>query len=171
MKADAERDYTEYVTGRLPALRRVATQLAGDAHRGDDLVQQTITKLYTRWTRAAKADNLDAYTHRILVRTFLDERRLGWARVRLDDRPTEPRPTTTADEADRVTLRAALARLPRQQRAVLVLRFLADHPVDTVADILQISPGTVKSHTAAGVAALRRLLPEYAGPTIREGQR
>ena len=39
-------DFVAYVTGRLPVLRRVAAQLAGDAHRGDDLVQQAITRLY-----------------------------------------------------------------------------------------------------------------------------
>src|SRR5689334_1660042 len=76
-------DYVAYVTGRMPVLRRVAAQLAGDPHRGDDLVQQAITRLYTRWRRVARTENLDAYVYKILLRVFLDERRLRWATVRL----------------------------------------------------------------------------------------
>ena len=85
-----EGDFIAYVTGRLPVLRRVATQLAGDAHRGDDLVQQAITRLYTHWRRVAGAENLDAYVYKILLRVFLDERRLRWASVRLGPLPPGP---------------------------------------------------------------------------------
>src|SRR5262245_10011011 len=78
-----DEDFVAYVTGRIPVLRRVATQLAGDAHRGDDLVQQAITRLYTHWRRASRTEHLDAYVYKILLRAFLDERRLRWAAVRL----------------------------------------------------------------------------------------
>jgi RNA polymerase sigma-70 factor (sigma-E family) len=162
MKAELEREYVEYVRARLPVLRRVAYQLAGDADRGDDVVQQAVTRLYTRWRRAREAHNLDAYVHTLLVRVFLDEKRLGWSRVRLvdavPDRPAAPPP----DSEDRAVLRAALARVPPRQRAVLVLRFLADRPVDEVARILGCTPGTVKSQTSHGLAALRRLLGDRA---------
>jgi DNA-directed RNA polymerase specialized sigma24 family protein len=90
MRAELEREYVEYVTARLPALRRVAYQLTGDAHRGDDVVQQALTRLYTRWPRARGADNLDAYSHTVLVRIFLDERRLRWSRVELVAAVPEP---------------------------------------------------------------------------------
>ena len=173
MRAQRERDYVDYVTGRLPVLRRVAMQLVGDPHRGDDLVQQTITKLYARWSVAAEVDNLNAYVHRILVRVFLDERRLGWAAVRLGHIPSDtstagPResPAGSAVE-DRLVLHAALAKLPPRQRAAVVLRYLADHSVDEVAEILGVSPGTVKSQTSDGHASLRRLLADQpAGPDL-----
>ncbi|WP_280837421.1 hypothetical protein [Micromonospora sp. A200] len=45
-------EYVDYVTARIPALRRLAYLLAGDEHRADDLVQQTITTLYVKWRRA-----------------------------------------------------------------------------------------------------------------------
>jgi RNA polymerase sigma-70 factor (sigma-E family) len=165
VKAERERDYVEYVTGRIPTLRRLATQLVGDAHRADDLVQQTITRLYTRWSMAVQAHNLDAYVHRILIRAFLDERRLKWAAVRLGHAPcdraaTAPGSPATTDVENRLVLYAALAKLPPRQRAVVVLRYLADHSVDETAEILRVSPGTVKSHTFNGLAALRRLLAE-----------
>jgi DNA-directed RNA polymerase specialized sigma24 family protein len=61
----------------------VAHLLCGDGHQADDLVQETITKLYARWPRLSRVDNLDGYVHTMLVRTFLDERRRGCWKVRL----------------------------------------------------------------------------------------
>jgi RNA polymerase sigma-70 factor (sigma-E family) len=156
--ADAE--YVDYVTARIPALRRLAYVLAGDGHRADDLVQQTITTLYVKWKRAQAADNIDAYVRTMLVRTFVDEKRLAWAKVRLFHQLPEPPPVEDGGFEDRQVVRAALGRVPRRQQAVLVLRFFYDLPVDEVAVMLGCSAGTVKSQTARGLATLRRLLGE-----------
>lgn len=167
LRGDLEREYVDYVTARMTVLRRVAYQLAGDPHRADDIVQQTLTRLYVKWTRARTADNLDAYTHTVLVRIFLDERRLRWSRVHLvAEVPEGTQPPT--DPEDRQVIRAALAQVPPRQRAVLVLRFLADQPVDEVARILRCSEGTVKSQTSRGLATLRRLLGDDAYATVEE---
>jgi RNA polymerase sigma-70 factor (sigma-E family) len=163
VNARDESEYVAYVTARLPSLRRVAAQLVGDAHRGDDLVQQAITKLYTHWRRATQASSLDRYVYRILVRVFLDERRLGWAAVRLGADPVERSQPPTVDVEDRMLLHEALALLPPRQRAAVALRYLADLPVDEVAEILGVSPGTVKSQTHDALAALRRQLTVDTG--------
>ncbi|MET7394570.1 SigE family RNA polymerase sigma factor [Dactylosporangium sp. NPDC005572] len=159
-------EYVEYVTARLPVLRRLAYSLTGDSHRADDLVQQTITTMFVRWSRIRQAEHLDRYVRSMLVNAFVDERRLSWARVRLFAEP----PPTVAPEPDSVedrsVLRDALAQVPRRQRAVLVLRFIHDLPVAEVADILGISAGTVKSQTSHGLAALRRLLGEQPLATL-----
>lgn len=153
-----EREYVEYVTARLPALRRLACLLCGDEHRADDLVQDAITKLYVHWDKARAASNLDAYVRTILVRTFVDERRLAWSRVRLfATAPDRPDPVGTGAD-DRALVRAALSRLPARQQAVLVLRFLYDLPVAEVGEILGCSGGTVKSQTHHGLTALRQVL-------------
>jgi RNA polymerase sigma-70 factor (sigma-E family) len=162
VKAQHDEDFVAYVQARLPRWRRVAAQLAGDAHRGDDLVQQAITRLYTKWARASQSANLDAYVYRILVRAFLDESRLRWAGVRLGGAPTEVAAPSPVDVESRILLRQALATLPPRQRAAVVLRYLADRSVDEVAEILRVSPGTVKSQTHDGLAALRRLLTDPA---------
>jgi RNA polymerase sigma-70 factor (sigma-E family) len=165
MRDGSEEEYVDYVTMRIPALRRLAYLLAGDAHRADDLVQQTITTLYVKWRRAQAADHLDAYVRTMLVRTFVDERRLAWARVRLFREAPEPPPFSDDGVEDRQVLRAALSRVPRRQQAVLVLRFFYDLSVDEVAGMLGCSAGTVKSQTSRGLATLRRLLGEreFAG--------
>ncbi len=164
---DAE--YVEYVRGRLAALRRLAFLLCGHEARADDLVQQTITNLYVSWAKARAARNIDAYVRTMLVRSFIDERRLAWARVRLFGAVPEPPPTPMADDVeDRAVLREALAKVPKRQRAVLVLRFLWDLPVDEVAEILGCSPGTVKSQTSHGLATLRRLLATRPTPRVRQ---
>jgi RNA polymerase sigma-70 factor (sigma-E family) len=160
MRDASEEEYVEYVTARIPALRRLAYLLAGDEHRADDLVQQTITRLYVKWSRAKAADNLDAYVRTMLVRTYVDERRLGWARVRLFRDAPEPPPYQNDGIEDRQVVRAALRQVPRRQQAVLVLRFFYDLSVDDVAEMLGCSTGTVKSQTARGLATLRRLLGE-----------
>jgi RNA polymerase sigma-70 factor (sigma-E family) len=158
MRDGSEEEYVDYVTARIPALRRLAYLLAGDEHRADDLVQQTITTLYVKWRRAQAADHLDAYVRTMLVRTFVDERRLAWARVRLFRETPEPPPSQDDGIEERQVVRAALSRVPRRQQAVLVLRFFYDLPVDEVAGMLGCSAGTVKSQTARGLATLRRLL-------------
>jgi RNA polymerase sigma-70 factor (sigma-E family) len=165
MRDGSEAEYVDYVTARIPALRRLAYLLAGDEHRADDLVQQTITTLFVKWHRARNADNLDGYVRTMLVRTFLDERRLAWARVRLFRDTPEPVPVEHGSVEDRHVVRAALARVPRRQQAVLVLRFFYDLPVDEVAGMLGCSAGTIKSQTSRGLATLRRLLDDqqFAG--------
>ncbi|MET7420116.1 SigE family RNA polymerase sigma factor [Dactylosporangium sp. NPDC005555] len=170
MRSDSEADYTTYVAARLPALHRAAYLLCGgDKDRADDVVQVTITKLYRSWKRASRADNVDAYVHRMLVRTYIDEKRRLWSRVWLlppgDDASAgagaegAAEPYTTID--DRGVVVAALRKLPPRQRAVLVLRFLLDRPVEEVAEILGCSVGTVKSQTSRGLAALRAMLPDH----------
>lgn len=169
MQAALEREYVDYVRASMTWLRRSAYRLCGDFHHGDDLVQQAITKLYVNWRRARAADNTDAYVQRILVRVFLDERRLRWSAVSLFASAPEVvvEPDRRAD--DRVILRAALDRLPRRLSVVLVARFLLDMSVDEVARLLDCRPGTVKSQTARALSAMRRLLDDNPAPTAVKG--
>ncbi|MGC3861917.1 SigE family RNA polymerase sigma factor [Micromonospora chersina] len=166
----SDQEYIEYVTARTPALRRLAYGLCGDRDQADDLVQETATRLYLRWARIAEVEQLDAYVRTVLVRHFLDTRRRGWWRVHLFGGPPDVRPTEDRGVEERTVLRDALAKVPPRQRAVLVLRFLHDLPVEEVARTLGCSAGTVKSQTSHGLAAMRRLLGdrELAGRTGEE---
>jgi RNA polymerase sigma-70 factor (sigma-E family) len=158
MRPEVEQEYVAYVTGRLPQLQRTAYLLCGDVHRAEDIVQVTLTSLYVNWSRAARADNLDGYVHRILLRRYLDERRLRWSRVRLGEVPEST--ATMAHAADHRIgehdeLLEALRELPKGQRAVIVLRYFSDLSVEQTAEALQRSVGNVKSQCSRGLATLR----------------
>jgi RNA polymerase sigma-70 factor (sigma-E family) len=154
-------DFAEYVSARTRAVHRSAYLLCGDRHRADDLVQATFVSLFLHWRRARRADNLDAYVHRILVRRYLDEKRLSWSRVRLMwTIPEPPAPPDPGPGDDRDAIVAALRQLPKGQRTVLVLRYFDDLSVEDTAEAMGCSTGTVKSQTARALAAVRRLLPK-----------
>ena len=158
MTSQRDADYSEYVEFRLPALRRLALVLCQDRHRADDLVQQAIIRVYVHWAKASAAGNTDAYVNAILVREFLHERRSGWTRrVSVTDQVPEA-PILTADRDGLMDLQAAVAALPRGQRATLVLRYYCDLNIDQTAAALGCSTGTVKSQTAKALTALRSRL-------------
>lgn len=159
MRADEEREFVEYVRVRLPRLHRTAYLLCSDAHRADDIVQQTLAALYVSWRKASAADNLDGFVHRILVRRYLDERRRGWSRVLLGEHRS-PSASPGADHGigERDALITALRALPNGQRTVVVLRYFDDLTVEQTAEALGCSTGNVKSQCARGLAALRGVL-------------
>jgi len=163
--ASGRDEYVEFVTVRLPGLRRLAYGLCGDWHRADDLVQTTLTKAYLKWPAVRDSTHIDRYVHAIMVKSFLSERRTGWARVRLfASTPEAPAPDNGSVE-DRTVLDAALDLLPRRQRAVVVLRYVCDMSVAEVAEALGCSTGTVKSQAFDALAALRRRLNAVSYPT------
>jgi RNA polymerase sigma-70 factor (sigma-E family) len=155
MNSHRDAEFTEYMSARMPSLRRLARLLCQDWSLADDLLQAAMTKTYVHWARASGADNIDAYVRAILVREFVQERRTGWARrVTLAERPIEAA-AAPSDHDGALDLRAAVAVLPPRQRAVLVLRYFCDLNVDQTAQALGCTPGTVKSQTAKALSTLR----------------
>jgi RNA polymerase sigma-70 factor (sigma-E family) len=157
-------EYTEFVRARLPQWRRVAYLMSGDWDRGDDVLQRVLAELYEKWPRARRADNPDGLARVMLMRRLLDERRRGWARVRLSATLPE-RPVVDPDPLDRIAMTQALRELPARQRAVLVLRYLMDLDVAATAEAMGCSEGTVKSQASRGLANLRRVLAAPAHAT------
>src|SRR5581483_142574 len=102
-------------------------------------VQQTITNLFVRWRKIRTVTHLDRYVRSMLVNSYIDERRLAWAKVRLFREPPERVAPVDHSIEDRSLLRSALAEVPRRQQAVLVLRFIYDLPVAEVAEMLGCS--------------------------------
>jgi RNA polymerase sigma-70 factor (sigma-E family) len=167
MSSGRDAEFTEYMSARMLALRRLARLLCQDWTRADDLLQAAMTKTYEHWSKAARADNTDAYVRAIVVREFVRERRASWAqRVSLTDQPPE-RAVGAPDHERILDLQAAVAALPPRQRAVLVLRYYCDLNVYQAAQALDCTPGTVKSQTAKALHALRRVMGEDYGPSSR----
>jgi RNA polymerase sigma-70 factor (sigma-E family) len=158
--------YVEYVSGRMTTLRRVAYLLCRDWHSADDLVQVAVTRLFAHWSRARRMDNLDAYVRKILFHAFISQQRSAWdRRIVLADTPPEG-PVAGVDRESVLDVRDALQAVPPRQRATLVLRYYCDLDVEQAALALGCSPGTVKSQTAKGLAALKRVLEPAMEPTM-----
>ncbi|GLZ81041.1 RNA polymerase sigma24 factor [Actinorhabdospora filicis] len=161
MRSDQEAEFRQYVTARADRLRRFAYLCCGDWHRAEDAVQTAFIKLYGAWHRKNSV-NFDRYVRRTITNVLIDEGRLAWfRRVRSVGEPPEPPPADGADrKVDRLTIMDALARLPKRQRAVVVLRYWEDHSIEQVAEVLRCSTGTVKSQGARGLRTLRALLAD-----------
>ncbi|MGD9525546.1 MAG: RNA polymerase sigma factor [Dehalococcoidia bacterium] len=155
-----EAGFREWVSLRAPGLRRRAYLLCGDWHAADDLVQDALISLYTTWPRVARGNNVDAYASRVLVHKLIDEKRRPWRQQHVTEavpERTDPKAREAFESVERRDgpLAAALATLPGQQRAVLVLRYIDDLAVDDIARVLDLPAGTVKSRLSRGIDALR----------------
>lgn len=147
--------FEEYVAARGRALWRIAWLLTGDAHKAEDLVQTALVKCWRRWDTIAGDGSVDGYVRRAMVTTYTD----WWRRKWTGEVPTEVVPERVAADPDlavRQDVVAALGRLPRGQRAVVVLRFYEDLTEAQTAAALGITVGTVKSQTARALKALRK---------------
>lgn len=162
--------FREYVNARAGTLARAAFLLTGDSYLAEDLVQQTLAKVASRWEQIVADGNPDAYVRRVLYHQHVS----WWRRWRHEPLPvaavpevagTDPHgPATTA-----IAVRQALAKLAPKQRAVLVLRYFEDLTEAQTAQVLGVSTGTVKSQTRDALARLRAVAPELAD--LPEGSR
>jgi RNA polymerase sigma-70 factor (sigma-E family) len=145
-----------FVAGAQSSLHHLAWLLTGDVHRAEELVQDTLVRIYGAWPRV-RDDDPYAYTRRVLVNAKTDT----WRRRRREDlveEPPEPEGTTSAGEDavdDRLSLVAALRALTGRERAVLALRYFADLSEAATAAELGVSVGTVKSTASRALAKLR----------------
>jgi RNA polymerase sigma-70 factor (sigma-E family) len=152
----ADEDFARFVAASWTRLLQAAWLLTGDWQRAEDLVQTALLRTYRHWPRVVEGGPPEPYVRRILVTGYLE-----WHRRRSSGEvPTGSLPDrAVAAETDAVELRhslwQAVSALAPQQRAVLVLRFLGGLSEADVARELGISAGTVKSHTARALAALR----------------
>jgi RNA polymerase sigma-70 factor (sigma-E family) len=160
--------FEEFAHARSPHLLRAAWLLCGDLHQAEDLVQETLAKVYVRWHRrlGAGIDNPAAYAHTTLVRTFLSARRRRWSGELPYAEPPDDVHADRADETDLQLLVAdALAGLAPTDRVVLVMRYLEDRSVTEVAAQLGVSEGAVRNRSMRALGRLRPLLEPAAHTT------
>jgi RNA polymerase sigma-70 factor (sigma-E family) len=162
MRTEQQASFVEYVRSRGPWMLRVALRLCRDRHNAEDLVQTSQAKLYAHWGGLPRVENLDAYVRTIILRTYIGDRRTGWAkRVDLSPGP-EDLPTTDVDHDTRMVLRDAVEGLAPRQRATILMRYYLDMSVEQTAAALDITAGTVKSQTSRGLDTLRVVLEKSA---------
>ncbi len=159
-------DFDEFVIDRLPALVRYAIALTGSHELGEDLVQDAMIKAHSKWRRISQLDRPDLYVKRIVTNEFLCMRRrravrtLGLEPRHLDHAPDDGPPSHEQTAAERNAMWTEMSRLPRQQRAVLVLRFYEGLTDLEIADVLRCRPGTVRGYASRALEALRIELAE-----------
>jgi RNA polymerase sigma-70 factor (sigma-E family) len=152
----ADDEFAEFAHAHAERLRATAYMLCRDWHLAQDLTQTALTRLFLGWRRAGQADNPLAYAQKILLRAYLDHRRL---RSSTETTPVVMHePTYRSDPELRLTMIDALGRLPVRDRAIVVLRYFEDYSVEQVADVLEIPVSVVKSQTRRSLAKLRQVL-------------
>lgn len=151
--------FEQYATARLPVLLRTAEVICRDRYLAEDLVQDVLVKLHSRWAQVGLLDSRDAYVHRMLVNEYLSWRR-KWARLVPHRNPEPPVALDHAiAHAERSDLLERIDRLPTKQRIVIVLRYLADLPDDEIAEVLGCAGSTVRVHASRALATLRAGFP------------
>ncbi|HVU91286.1 MAG TPA: SigE family RNA polymerase sigma factor [Jatrophihabitans sp.] len=151
-----EAGFRAFVETNGASLLHAARLLTGDHHRGEDLVQTVLTKVYLKWGR------IDAplpYARRALVTAHIDQSRRRWWGERPTAELPEPVDEAAAGEEgasdSRDELRRILAGLAPKERAVVVLRYYCDLSEQDTAATLGLPLGTVKSTCARALARLR----------------
>lgn len=152
-------DLLRSVSPRIAALCR---RMTGNDADGDDATQEALLAVMRGLDRFDGRSAFGTWAYRVATNACLDElRRRGRRPVPTDDLALESiGPVTVGPEraGDKVDVEAALARLPLEFRAAVVLRDLAGFDYAEIGDILGIPPGTVRSRIARGRAALVPLL-------------
>ncbi|NPC97143.1 SigE family RNA polymerase sigma factor [Nocardioides sp. zg-DK7169] len=150
-------DFDDFVAARSTGLLRTAYLLTHDHALAEDLLQTALAKAWFAWSRIESSP--EAYVRRILVTTYSSWWRRRWngehatAELPEPTGPAAPDPSAATDTSH--DLWTAMGRLPRRQRAVIVLRYVEDLTEAQTADLLGCSVGTVKSQASKALARLR----------------
>jgi len=173
-------DIYQQIEAEIPRLRRYARALTRDAVAADDLVQESLARGLAKQHLWKEGTDLRAWLFTILHNQYVNQVRRAvreGAAVAVSD--TEPSLTHAADQGKRLELRdldRALAKLPEEQRTVILLVGLEGMRYEAVAEIIDVPVGTVRSRLSRGREALRRLMgivpdrhaePIMAQPTAR----
>jgi len=152
--------FDEFVAERLDQLLRYATALTCDPHLAKDVVQELLLRAQQHWRRIEKTDQPMAYVRRMIVNEYLSWRRrrvnrdVMLAHAQLTDiSPTIDDLTSRYDE--RQAMLGRIVRLPRKQRAAIVLRYYENLTDQEIAAALGCAEATVRSYVSRALATLR----------------
>lgn len=130
---------------------RVAYRILGSQAEAEDVAQDTMAKAYSRWWRIRP--EAARWVSRVSANGAID----AWRKRSKQDLTSEDlvRAHNGEPVIERLALVDALSRLSKRQREVVVLRYLAGYPEADVAEILDCSVGSVKTHASRGLRSLR----------------
>jgi RNA polymerase sigma-70 factor, ECF subfamily len=169
-------DVCKKIEEEIPRLRRYARALTRDINAADDLVQDCLTRALSKVHLWQKGTDLRAWLFTILHNQYVNHVRRAvreGAAVGLSD--SEPLLTSAPNQGKRLELRdleRAIARLPEEQRSVLLLVGLEGMRYEEVAQVLDVPVGTIRSRLSRGREMLRQLMgmvPEREPEPVRIG--
>lgn len=156
-------DFSEYVAARWPRLIRSAILLGCSETEAQDVVQTALENCLIHWRKVDRANDRDAYVHRILLNSFTASRRRRWTtEVALAQTPERTEADKTADVDQTDAVERGLARLPHDQRVAVVLRYYAHLSEQQMSAVLEVPAGTVKSRLSRALTSLA------ADPSLEE---
>ncbi|OYX51767.1 MAG: RNA polymerase subunit sigma-70 [Alphaproteobacteria bacterium 32-64-14] len=156
----------------IPHLRAFARSLCHDATQADDLAQEALAKAWKARDSFEPGTSIKAWTFMILRNQFYSEKRRSWRSAPLDAEMAEN--TLVANDnpsapMELLELRAALAKLPDDQREALILVGAGGMAYEEAAKVCQVAVGTIKSRVSRARKALEAIL--HSSSTRRsEGQ-
>lgn len=152
-------EFLAFAQASAPRLQQAAYLMCRDWHLAQDLTQTTLTRVFLSWGRIGRAGaDRYAYARTVLMRQFLDHRRLRSSTEMATAQVDPARAAVPDDPTTRLTVLAALALLPVRDRAILVLRYWEDQSVAVTAQTLGISAELVRTRSLRALAQLRERL-------------
>lgn len=125
----------------------IARALVPQRHQAEDLVQEAFISAHRHWERVGVYDSPRLWVRRVLInRATSFRRRLGSELRAVTRIGSQPEAVTPELSLPTIEVWEEVRRLPRRQRQVVVLHYVADLAVDEIGETLDCSPGTVKAH-------------------------
>jgi RNA polymerase sigma-70 factor (ECF subfamily) len=159
--AEPEDTFREELVAAIPHLRAFARSLCNDTAQADDLAQEALAKAWKARASFEPGTSIKAWTFMILRNQYYSEKRRSWRTAPLDVEMAENTLLANDDPTapmDLLELRAALARLPDDQREALILVGAGGLAYEEAAQICQCAVGTIKSRVSRARRALEALL-------------
>ena len=155
----ASEDFEQFYKATVGRLLGQLFLVTGDLHVAEEIVQEAFTRASMRWSQLRDYDVPEAWVRRVAMNLAVDRAR----RLRRQARAIlnlEPPPAVPAVSVETLALVEALRALPVRQRQAIVLHYLADLPIQEIAQVLAVPSGTVKSLLARGRRGLAAKLGE-----------
>jgi RNA polymerase sigma-70 factor (sigma-E family) len=167
-RSAVDEDVAQFVAERSAALLRTAWLLTGDAGRAEDLLLTALSAAWAKWAWVLGGGPPEEYVRRVLVTRYLSGQRRRFKAPTSVLPEAGPAHDEVVRSADRDAVRRVLAGLTRQQRAVVVLRYVEDLPVAETADVLGCSAATVRVQAGRALAAFR--IDPHVTPFVNEDE-
>ncbi len=165
LEMTAEEAVTQLYTGHYRSLVRLAVLLVRDEPTAEEVVQECFIAMHDGWHRLREEDKALSYLKQAVVNRSKSVLRHRSVVDRTAPKPAPDRPRAEQGAMplrERSAVITALRGLPDRQRQALVLRYYADMSEAQIAEMMGISKGAVKSHTARGMSSLRTVLEQTA---------